>query len=334
MGPTELWFMVCKVLGVVRHNRQADPRFRGDFQYSVWHVLKVVLFCQVHRISLVLFERKRRQKGFLHRYGLPNRTISRSQVYKRLGDPRLVAGLLELLSQSAVRALRALKALGNPCRVVAMDLTRIESNPQRDPWGRWGFDSRGAFYGYKLGLIISEHGVVLGMTFMRANWTEFNVNRRLIRMAQEVLETAQGKLTLQYLVCDSGFDGEHTFEAAHRELGIPALCPPRRRRNPQAKSSQVILGRARRRTPYRYEDQDLLLKCEEAKTAYRLRSQIERVNAQIKDDGIRIAEIPPRRRGVRRMLPITLGKLLIYNLAINVNIAKGDRIRQIKHLVA
>jgi len=34
------------------------------------------------------------------------------------------------------------------------------------------------------------------------------------------------------------------------------------------------------------------------------------------------------------MLPITLGKLVIYNVALNVNIAKGDPIRRIKHLVA
>lgn len=335
MGPTELWFMVGKILGIVAHNRQSDPRFQGGGRYSVWHVLKVVLFCQVHRLSLPLLERKRHsQKGFLHRYGLPNRTISRSQVYKRLHDRRLVWGLLELLSQSAARALRSLKALGTPCRVVAMDLTRIESDPNRDPWGRWGFDSRGSFYGYKLGLIISEHGVVLGMTFMRANWTEFKVQGRLVRMARDVIQSAQGDIPLEYLTCDSGFDGETTFKEVHRSLRCPALCPPKRKRNPKAKHAARVLARAKRETPWRYQDQELLRTSPDAQQAYKLRSQIERVNGQIKDDGLRVNEIPHRRRGVRRMLPMTLGKLVIYNIALNVNIAKGHAIRQIKYLVA
>jgi len=334
MGPTELWFMVSKILGIVAHSRQSDPRFRGRGTYSIWHVLKVVLFCQVHRISLPLFERKRRQKRFLHQYGLPNRTISRSQVYKRLQDRRLVWGLVEVLSQSAARALRSLRALGTPCRVVAMDLTRIQSDPDRDPWGRWGFDSRGYFYGYKLGLVTSEHGVVLGMTFMRANWVEFKVNRCLIRMARNVVQSASGQIPLDYLVCDSGFDGESTFEEARRSLHCPALCRPKRPRNPRAKNAAQILAKAKRRTPHRYRNQDLLSTSDSARQAYKLRGQIERVNGQIKDDGIRIAEIPSRRRGVRRMLPIALGKLVIYNIALNVNIAKGEGIRKIKHLVA
>jgi hypothetical protein len=326
--------MVCKVLRSVAHNRQGDPRFRGDGEYSVWHVLKVLLFCQIHRISIGLFEQKRRSRGFLRRYGFPNQTISRSQFHKRLHEESTRRALLELLSWSAARALRALKALGTPCRVVAMDLTRIESDPDRDPLGRWGFDSKGHFYGYKLGLIISQHGVVLGMTFMRANWVEFKVNRRLIRMAGDVVKRAQGELALDYLVCDSGFDGEATFEEAHRRLGSPALCPPKRLRNPKAKYAVDILSRAKRVTPCRYRDQELLRTSSEAHEAYKIRSQIERVNGQVKDDGIRIAEIPHRRRGVRRMLRISLGKLITYNLALNVNIEKGQAIRQIKHLVA
>jgi hypothetical protein len=335
MGPTELWFMVSKILGIVAHNRQSDPRFRRGVDYSVWHVLKVILFCQVYRISLPLFERKRRsQKGFLHRYGLPNRTISRSQVYKRLGDRRVVWGLAELLSQSAARALRSMRALGAPCRVVAMDLTRIESDSDRDPWGRWGFDSKGGFYGYKLGLITSEHGVVLGMTFMRANWNEFRAQRRLIRLAHDVVRSAQGEIALDYLVCDSGFDGEPVYREAHRWLRCPALCPPRRLRNPKAKHAADVLQKSKSLTPHRYRDQEILRTSAEAQAAYKLRTGIERVNGQLKDDGIRIAEIPNRRRGVRRMLPITLAKLVIYNLALNVNIAKGNPIRQIKQLVA
>ena len=86
MGPTELWAMVSEILGTVSHNRRGDPRFlwRGD--YSVWHVLKVILFGVVHRISIPSLYRKLEKPGFLRETGLPNRTISSSQLYKRLGD--------------------------------------------------------------------------------------------------------------------------------------------------------------------------------------------------------------------------------------------------------
>ena len=100
MGPTELWSMVSEILGRVSHKRRRDPRFVSRGDYSVWHVLKVILFGVVHRISIPSLYRKLEKPGFLRAAGLPNRMISQSQIYKRMSDPMTVRALLELLQQS------------------------------------------------------------------------------------------------------------------------------------------------------------------------------------------------------------------------------------------
>lgn len=330
MGPSELWAMLSELLATVAHNRSRDERFREPGEYSVWHVLKVLLCCLVHGISIPTFYVRRAQgKRFLQQIGLPNRTISRSQLYKRLDSPVLVRALMELLRQSASRALRQLGS--DEVRILPMDLTNIESDQRHDPFGAWGFSSKGGFYGYKLGLIVSSSGIVLGMTLMRANWTEMRVNRRLLRMARKTILTAFGALDVELVVADAGFDAESTYRESHRQLQAPALCPVRRRRNKKAKTARTILRNARSRTPWRERDQKLW-KDPDTVALYRRRTIIEQINGQLKAV-LRIDEIPTRRRGVRRLAPLCLAKLLIYNCALNVNIRKGKETRRIAALL-
>jgi len=331
MGPTELWVMLSELLQTVAHNRSSDEQFREDSKHSVWHVLKILLCCLVHGMSLPSFyERRNQERGFLKRLGLPNRTISRSQVYKRLRNPVVSRALLELLRQSASRALRQLGE--QEVRIIPMDLTKIESEARRDPFGAWGFSSQGGFHGYKLGLIVSTSGVILGMTLMRANWTEFRVHRRLLKMARETILTAFGRLEVDLVVADAGFDGEPIYREAHRLLRAPLLCPVRRKRNPKAKRAREVLAQARRQSPCRERDQ-MLWKDPEVAQNYRHRTLIEQVNGQLKAS-LRIHHIPTRRRGVKRLTPICLAKLVIYNCALNVNIAKGMAPRRIARLLA
>ena len=330
MGPTELWSMVSEILGRVSHKRRRDPRFVSRGDYSVWHVLKVILFGVVHRISIPSLYRKLEKPGFLRAAGLPNRMISQSQIYKRMSDPMTVRALLELLQQSAQRALR--EAGEEEVRILPMDLTAYKSHPDRDPLAAWGFTSGGHFWGYKLGLILSKSGLVLGMTLTRGNWTEFTVVARLLRMARETIRGAFGSAEVHYVVADAGFDGEKTYREAWHQLGAVALCPARRKRNPKAKSARKILRNARRRCPYRWRSQTLW-KSEEARQVYRKRNSVEQVNGQIKAV-LKIDEIPSRRRGVRRLRLLSLAKLFIYNCALYVNIQKGQPARQIAHLVA
>jgi hypothetical protein len=333
MAPTELWIMVSKILKSVSRKRSSVDRFAsGGCDYSIWLVIRIFLWCVLDGYSgNVFYEKLQSERGFRRRLGLPFKLISRSQYYKRLKTAAFLRGLLEVLQAGAARAL---KVLGEEeVRVVAMDLTRIESDSRKDLWGAWGFDSRGYFWGYKLGLIVSKGGVVLGMTLMRANWVEFNVQRQLLKLARGTVLTAFGRLPVQYLVCDAGFDGESTFKDAHRQLHSKVLCPPRRKRNPKAKTARNIYWNNRSRSPHRLRDHALWQE-EGSREIYRLRNRIEQVNGQLKDSPLRIDEIPRARRGVKRLRPICLGKLILYNLALSVNAAKGQDIRHIRALVA
>jgi hypothetical protein len=332
VGPTELGPILAKSLRQVARKHRGQPEWKAPREaYSVWHVVRVFMTCALLRVCpWVLYERLKRFRHYRRTLGLPKRLISLSQGKKRMNTPQFLRALFAFLGHSARRALKLLGS--GEVRVVAMDLTRIESDPDQDPHGNWGKDSGGHFWGYKLGLITSENGVILGMTLMRGNWVELNVNRRLLKMARDVVRTCFGDLPIDYVVCDAGFDGESTFKTAHQELKASVICPAKRRRNPKAKSARRNLLRAMRRSPHRFRDQ-ALWDNESTREIFRKRSGIERVNGQLKDTAIRIHEIPPRRRGLKRLLPLCVAKLIIYNLALFVNAQQGLPLRSLKWLV-
>jgi len=175
----------------------------------------------------------------------------------------------------------------------------------------------------------SQQGVILGLTLMKANFTEFKVNTQLIRLAKETIQTAFGTLPVEYLVCDAGFDGERTYRASHQQLHAPALCPPRRKRHSKPKHARRFLQLAQHLTPFRYRDHQLWA-TPETREIFRKRTVIEQVNAQLKEAPFRIDEIPRRQRGVRRLLTRCLAKAIIFNLAVIANIAAGRSTRQIR----
>ena len=328
MDSSELWAILSQGVAQVARKHQQDPAYPSAHQYRVWHVLKVLLWCTLMDVApWLLYEKLRSQPGFRQKHGLPTQLISLSQYKKRLKGLEVQQALLQFLQWSGARALRALGP--QEVRIVAMDLTRLESRRGRDVKAAWGKDSRGFFWGYKLGLITSRQGVILGMTLMKANFTEYNVNTRLIRMAKETIQTAFGTLPVEYLLCDAGFDGEKTYKASLRDLGAPALCPPRRTRHSKRKHARSILKRAQSRTPFRYHDH-LLWADPQAREIFRQRTVIEQVNGQLKEAPFRIDEIPRRQRGVRRLLSRSLAKAIIFNLAIIANIAQGRSARQIR----
>lgn len=332
MEPSGLWFMVSTQLASLGQLLRDDPRFREGYRYSVWHIVRIYLFLLWKGYSSNVFYQKLSESvGFRRHWGLPTRLISHSQFKKRRGTIPFVRALLELLCHSGARALR-LAGLWES-KVVIMDLTRLPSDVRRDPYGAWGFDSKGFFFGYKLGLITSEHGVILGLTLMKGNWNEFRVNRKLLRMARETLEIAGEGFEVDVLLCDAGFDGESTYRGARKELEAWALCPPRRRRNPKAKGARVSLSRARSRTPYRYASQ-LLWRAPAMKRLFRKRVGIERVNGQLKDDPLRIDQMPRRRRTVWGLLALALGKAILYNTCLIVNAQCAVPIRRVKQVWA
>jgi DDE family transposase len=329
MAPTELGTILSKTVRKVAHKNRNHPEWQDSrTQYSVWLIVRIFLICVMEGICpWVFYERIQSRAGYRRSHGLPNRLVSLSQAKKRFRSLMFQRALLEIFRQSAKDALKAMGP--EEVRIVAIDLTRLQSDPDRDAYGAWGKDSRGLFWGYKLGLITTPQGILLGMSLMKGNWGEFNANRRLIQMARETIQTSFGKLPVDYLVCDAGFDGEATYKAAHQKLKARVIAPPRRKRNPKAKTARNVAWNAKSRSPHREQDR-YLWETEEGREIFRKRSGIERVNGQLKDTAIRIAEIPPRRRGVRRLWPLCLAKLIIYNLVINVNLAQGRSIRTLK----
>jgi hypothetical protein len=328
MDSSELWDILSQALAQVARKHRQNPAFETRSKYSVWHVLKVLLWCTLMDVApWLLYEKLKSQTGFRRKHGLPAQLISLSQYKKRVRTHGAQRALLQFLQWSGAQALRAIGP--QEVRIVAMDLTRLESRRGRDRKAAWGKDSRGFFWGYKLGLITSQQGVILGMTLMKANWTEFNVNTRLIRMAKETLQTAFGTLPVEYLVCDAGFDGERTYEASHRQLHAPALCPPRRKRQLKVKHAQRVQELAQHLAPFRYRDHQLWA-TPEAREIFRKRTVIEQVNGQLKEAPFRIEEIPHRQRGVRRLLSRCLAKAIIFNLAVIANISNDRPIRQIR----
>lgn len=332
MGSSELWRIISDSLVCATRNTRGRAEFGEGYEYSTWLLVKIYLISLLEGISSgIFFEKLRIDRSFRESYGLPTRLIKPSQYKKRLHHPDFLRALFELLRQSARRALRHNRS--GQARIVAMDLTRVPSDPRRDDRGAWGWDSQGLFYGYKLGLITSEEGIVLGMTLMKANHVEGKVNVRLITQAPETLQLPEGAFEVSDLVCDSGFDGERTYRTSHQRLEAPVVCPPKRLRDASHPRAGEIERIAQQRSPHRYRDESLR-ETPEAKAAYRKRGEIERVNGQLKDAPFRIHEIPRCRRGVKKLLPLCLGKLIIFNFAVSVAIAKGRNPRAIRALVA
>jgi hypothetical protein len=332
MEPSSLWTMITKNVGCLANLRRDDARFREGHRYSVWHVVRIFLFLLWKRYSSnVFYEKLAREKGFRRLYGWPTRLISHSQFKKRRKTPAFLRALLELLRYSASRALR--EAGSQEVRILVMDLTRINSDPKRDPYGAWGYDSSGLFFGYKLGLITSQHGIVLGLTLIKANWTELRVNRKLIHMARETLEVAGDSFDVDFLLADAGFDGNPTYRACWTELHAWALCALRRRRNPHAARVQQVLQKAWKKTPDRCRAQ-LLWEIPQARQLFSKRVEIERVNGQLKDDPLRIHQLPRTPRPLRWLLSVCLGKIILFDSSLIVNAQRGVELRRIKHVLA
>ena len=332
MDPGELWKMISNSLRRVSQKKLKDRTYRGGHQYSIWIVVKLYLLSLLRRDSpRILYGRILGTKGFRRHYGLPNRLISLSQYKKRLKTPLFAKALREVLEYSAARALRQLGESENS--VLMADLTTLRSDPRKDPKAAWGFDSKGLLYGYKLGLIISKGGVVLGMTFMTGNWTEFRAQGSLLRQARNTIRRAHRRVQVKEFLADAGFDGEQTYRNSKNWLGAVALIPPRRKINPKGKSVQAILAHAKRKTPHRWAAQ---LRWNEplSRSIYRQRNEIERVNGQLKNSQFRIDDIPRRGKGVPCMSRLILGKLLLYNFSLNVNALMGRKLRVIRYLAA
>ena len=192
-------------------------------------IVKVYLACTwMGWTRNLLYEKLRMDGGKLLRLlQLPNRVPSYSQLNKRIRSRQFERALMGILRGGAGRILRRMGR--EELRTTMMDLTNIPTTGREQDAPR-GTDGKVWFWGYKLGLLTSQSGVVLGVALIKANRVERHATHRLLRTAQTTVQEVFGKIPIKYLLCDAGFAGEKTYEQAHRILKCRVLSPPRRQR--------------------------------------------------------------------------------------------------------
>lgn len=128
------------------------------------------------------------------------------RLYRRLLPPLLNCRNLELL---------------------AVDLSDLPSELQ-DRLADRGFCGKGAFYGYKLHLIVTRDGVPLAIVATRAGATEPTVTDRLLAGMRRHL-TPKHLERLKYAVADAGYDTTGIYESFEElKAALIAAVNPRR----------------------------------------------------------------------------------------------------------
>lgn len=303
-------------------------------RYSIWLCVKLYLAIAFMGWTRNLFYEKLKTSGrdLRRLLKLPNDLPSYSQLKKRMKRPAFVEALTGVLSLSATHVLHALGR--EEVRVTLMDLTDIPSS-RKDSHARLGTsDGKTWFWGYKLGIFMSRSGVVLGAALVTANWGERRVSGRLIRLARRTIQMSFAEVPVQYLLCDSGFTGEHTSRAAHGALDCWVVSPPRRPMHPKPEYKRRDWETdLRREKPHRYQDWRFW-KTPTAKRVYLLRDEIDRRFSQITDTPFEVDHRPRGTVGVQAVLCYDLAKLILWNMALNENILKGRELRRVKAYVA
>ena len=191
------------------------------------------------------------------------------------------------------------------------------------------------FWGYKLGLLTSQSGVVLGVALIKANRVERHATHRLLRTAEATLRETFGKIPIKYLMCDAGFAGEKTYEQTHRILKCRVLSPPRRQRmkKKDRKTPDRWEYKTKLSSPHRYRDWKFW-KTPTAKRMYRKREAIERQFSQLTDEPFWLDRKPRGTVGLRPILRYELAKLILWHASLNENIINQRQLRRVKVYVA
>jgi hypothetical protein len=300
--------------------------------YSIWLILKIHLAIHWQGWTRNLFYEKLRLDGRTLRreLRLPNRLPSYSQLKKRMRRPAFEQALRAVLRLSGQEVLRRMGSEETDSAL--MDLTNVPST-RTDRRAAWGTDGKAWFRGYKLGIVTSRSGVVLGAAAVTANLGERHVTARLVRAARLALQDLKPRRKVKYLLADAGFAGEATYRQAHRYLHCRVLSPPRRKALPRKKKRSHRLEMMRLRSPHRYRDWGFW-QTPTARRLYRQRTQIERRLSQLTDDPFEVDGRPRGTVGVPAVLRWAEAKLILWNVAVNDNIRSGRADWRLKPYVA
>lgn len=305
---------------------------RANQKYSIWLVVKVHVAIVGQGWTRNVFYEKLQVEGaeVRRQLRLPCRLPSYSQLKKRMKRPAFEKALTAVLRESSVGVIRKLGAAD--LETTLMDLTNVPSSAADHQAGR-GTDGKTWFWGYKRGLLTSQSGAIMGAAVITANWVERSVTARLMRLGPKTLKELRRPARVKYLVCDSGFAGEISYRQAHRYLKCRLLSPPRRKAVRRKKRPSCRVSRMRRLSPHRYRDWGFW-KTPTARRIYRRRTDIERRLSQLTDHPFTLDRRPRGTVGVPSVLRWALGKLILWNVAINENIRSRRPLCNLKPYVA
>lgn len=199
--------------------------------------------------------------------------------------------------------------------VLAIDSTVIEAS--RDPHARWGHTGDGPFLGYKLHLLVNRKGVPLAAWVSQGHRSDHEGVARLLDGARQVLATDTLRDRVRLVVADAGYDAEAHYATAFETIGASFLAPENRRNRKTDEPSEGVRSDAFR-----------LLKTKRGKRIMARRSEIERVNSQLKDSSsINMERLPRHVRGKVKVRRYILAKVIQYTLGIIDNRFVGRKTR-------
>ena len=181
MNRLDLLQETYQLIDRVSRRQASEPLSRTSRQtYSIWMIVKVYLACTwMGWTRNLLYEKLSLDGGKLLRLlQLPNRVPSYSQLNKRIRSQEFERALMGILRGGAGQVLRRLGR--EELRTTMMDLTNIPTTGREQDAPR-GTDGKVWFWGYKLGLLTSQSGVVLGVSLIKANRVERHATHRLLR---------------------------------------------------------------------------------------------------------------------------------------------------------
>jgi hypothetical protein len=326
----ELIVIIDKMLRRLKNREGKRMDCEPDSVYSDWLIIKLWLICALEGWTVnVLYAKLRREKNLLRRrYRLPAHLPSRSTVYHRLRQRSLRYRLREFFHESTRYALGL--SGREETHIVAIDLTALNASAS-DPGAAWGYRAANeVFWGYKLGLVVTQSGIPLAFRLVPANRVESHVSVPLLtESAQRLKETSR---SCDYIPADKGFDSEKNYRTASKKLHALLVCPGRRKKKKRVKHPYHREYFAR--TKYMYRTKAVAFAQTKLGTSiFGRRTIVEQVNGQLKDS-FGMEKIPRYISGRRCVQRWCMGKLIFYSLALIANRLKGYYNRQLKALAA
>ncbi|MFO8014898.1 MAG: hypothetical protein R6X20_16545 [Phycisphaerae bacterium] len=139
-----------------------QPHLGAGRTYSTWllvrlWLLKVLAGWSQRQLFTQL--RKRENRRWLRRFmDLPRPFPDRAHFGRRVRKPEFLCALRLLFEALAERLSRRTPGDGE---VLSVDFTDLPVDVKHDPYGAYGYTSKGRFYGYKRHLVVSRRGALV-----------------------------------------------------------------------------------------------------------------------------------------------------------------------------